>query len=164
MHDKIQITPDNIVLRDVAMFPAEYRITPQIVPRNFRDTWSIRVGGEGWFDVSGRRVDVRGGLMFEKSAVPNQYLSTLTIDLDKVILSLGSSLHINDRWRVDVMYSRVMGKSETVSSALPANGGGGFPLLNPVRATPSPTPEYVNSGKYEASANIFGLGLAVNYL
>lgn len=164
MHDKIEITPDNIVLRDVAMFPAEYRITPQVVPRNFKDTSSWRLGGEGWFDVEGYRVDVRGGVMFEKSAIPEEYLSTLTIDLDKVIVGIGSSLHIGDTWRFDAMFARVMGKSQDVSVDPTDPHAAAYPLLNPVRATPATYPDYVNGGKYEASANIIGVGLAANYL
>lgn len=158
MHDKIEITPENIVLRDVAMFPAEYRITPQVVPRNFQDTWSLRLGGEGWVDVGGYRLDVRGGVMYEKSAVPKEYLSTLTIDLDKIILGAGGSLHISDTWRFDGMVAHVFGQSVDVD---PTEAR--YPLLNPVRATPPTYPDYVNGGKYEANATILGVGLAANY-
>ncbi len=158
LHDRIEVTPENIVLRNVELFPAEYRITQQIVPRNFKDTWSVRLGAEGWFDLEGYRLDVRGGVMLEKSAIPKEYLSTLTIDLDKVIVGIGGSLHLGETWRFDALVARVMGKSTDVD---PTEAR--YPLLNPVRATPPTYPDYVNGGRYEASATILGVGLAARY-
>ncbi|MFW5740300.1 MAG: OmpP1/FadL family transporter, partial [Myxococcota bacterium] len=76
MHDEIVVTPEDIVLRDVLTFPDEYRITQQRIVRNFTDTWSIRAGGEMFVDVASYELALRAGVMYEKSAVPDEYLST----------------------------------------------------------------------------------------
>ncbi len=161
MHDQIRITPKDIVLRDVLTFPDEYRITPQTIIRNFRDTWSVRAGGEIPIDIGAYQLDLRGGVMYEKSAVPEENLSTLTIDLDKIVVGLGGSLHVTDKWRFDWMIARTFTTPADVSTREAA-----FEMLTPVRAN-KPDPEfrdYVNAGRYEANATVLGLGLAVEYL
>ena len=161
MHDKIVITPDDIVLRDVLTFPDEYRITPQTITRNFKDTWSLRFGGETWFDVGAYQLDLRAGVMYEKSAVPEPYLSTLTIDLDKIVVGLGGSIHVTPTWRFDWLLARTFTTPADVST-----DEAKYEMLTPVRAN-KPPPElrdYVNAGHYEANATVVGVGMAVNYL
>ncbi len=161
MHDEITITPKDIVLRDVLTFPDEYRITPQTIVRNFQDTWSIRVGGETWLELGSYQLDLRGGVMYEKSAVPKEYLSTLTIDLDKIVVGLGGSVHVTPTWRIDWMLARTFATPVDVSP-----DEAKFEMLTPVRAN-KPDPalrDYVNAGRYEANATVLGVGLAVNYL
>ncbi len=161
LHDEIRITPDDIVLRDVLTFPDEYRITPQTIVRNFQDTWSLRVGGETYFDIGSYQLDLRGGVMYEKSAVPREYLSTLTIDLDKIVVGLGGGIHVGKNWRFDWVIARTFTTAVDVSTEEAK-----FEMLTPVRAN-KPDPElrdYVNAGRYEANATVLGLGLAVDYL
>jgi long-subunit fatty acid transport protein len=105
------------------------------------------------------QLDTRIGVMIEKSAVPAAYLSTLTIDLDKVVLGIGGSLHVNKIWRFDALFAHVFTSSTTVGTDVAAIG-----VVNPVRSAGAPYPNMVNAGKYEASANILGVGMAVNYM
>jgi long-chain fatty acid transport protein len=158
-HDVIQVTPKGVVLRDVELFPPEYRVGSINVPRGFRDTQSVRFGVEHWEPIGSYQLDTRVGMMLERSAIPAPYLSTLTIDLDKMILGIGGSLHINKIWRFDVLYAHVFTRSQTVSTDEAA-----LTPVNPVRSEPAPYPTAINAGKYEASANILGVGMAVNYM
>jgi long-chain fatty acid transport protein len=159
VHDEITVTPQGMMLRDVELFPAEYRIGSFRVPRQFENTGSIRIGAEHWEKVGSYQIDGRIGFMYEKNAIPAAYLSTLTIDVDKLILGLGASLHVTRTWRLDGLYAHVFGWARDVS---PEEAR--YPQINPVRATPNPYPSYVNGGRYEASAHILGVGLAVNYM
>jgi long-chain fatty acid transport protein len=159
MHDEIRIKPEGIVLRDVLTFPDEYRISPQTIVRNFQNTWSLRFGGETWFDVGSYQLDLRGGVMYEKGAVPAPYLSTLTIDLDKIVVGIGGSVHINKNWRFDGLIARTFTTPIDVSV-----DEAQYPLLNPVRSNPPAYQDYVNAGHYEANATLLGVGMAVNYL
>jgi len=159
MHDQIKITPQGVALRDVELFPPEYRVGSINVPRGFQDTMSVRLGIEHWEPIGSYQLDTRIGVMFEKSAIPKPYLSTLTIDLDKVVLGIGGSLHVNKIWRFDALFAHVFATSATVPSDQAAIGA-----VNPVRSAGAPYPTMVNGGKYEASANILGVGMAVNYM
>jgi long-chain fatty acid transport protein len=153
------VTPKGVALRDVELFPPEYRVGSIDVPRGFRDSYSVRIGAEHWEMVGSYQIDARIGLMYERGAIPPAWLSTLTIDLDKYILGLGASLHVNKIWRIDAMYAHVFAVSQTVSTSTAR-----LTPVNPVRATPADYPDVINAGKYEASADLFGLGIVVNYM
>ncbi|MBI5537195.1 MAG: outer membrane protein transport protein [Deltaproteobacteria bacterium] len=159
MHDQITVTPKGIVLRDVELFPPEYRVGSISVPRGFRDTGSLRFGIEHWEPIGSYQLDTRIGVMLERGAIPKPYMSTLTIDLDKVVLGIGGSLHVNKIWRFDALFAHVFGMGTTVPTDQAA-----INPVNPVRAAGAPYPTTVNGGRYEASANILGVGMAVNYM
>jgi long-chain fatty acid transport protein len=79
------------------------------------------------------------------------------MDLDKVIVGIGGSLHIGDTWRVDAVIARTFTTPETVST-----DEAKIPLLNPVRSNPPEFEDYVNGGEYRANATVLGVGMAVN--
>ncbi|MCL2823447.1 MAG: outer membrane protein transport protein, partial [Polyangiaceae bacterium] len=106
MHDTVSVTPYDIVYQDVLTLKDEYVAVSQTVPRHLKDTWSLRLGGETSFDVSSYRIDLRAGAMYEKSAIPPAYMTTITIDLDKVVLGLGGSFHFTPNFRLDCMVAR----------------------------------------------------------
>lgn len=157
MHESIDMTPDDIVLRNVSGFPAEYRVGSVSIPRNFRDTWSLRGGVEYSFELGGYPLDFRAGAMYERSAVPPAYLSVLTVDLDKLAGTIGGSIHIG-RWRFDGVYAHIFGFSTDVGV-----GEARVAAVNPVRANAPPAPDYVNGGHYSARADVLGMGLAYQF-
>jgi long-chain fatty acid transport protein len=155
MHDKITVEPKNTVLRNVALFPPEYHVGSLSIDRSFQDAWSIRLGGEHTFPVGSYKLDARAGLAYEKSAVPTSHLSVLTVDMDKVTVSIGGGLHIKKRWRFDGLIAMVFPFSKDVSP-----DEAKLYKVNPVRANRYPGDEPpVNAGRYEARALILGLGL-----
>ncbi len=157
MHDRITLTPDNIRLSGLQGFPDHYKVNQISLERGFQNNWSLHLGGEQGFKISSYMLDARAGVAYEKSAIPTPYLSATTIDLDKVTLSVGGSLHIG-RWRFDGVYARVIGFPVNVDV-----GEARIAQVNPVRANPAPTPNTVNAGRYEASANVYGVGLAYQF-
>ena len=71
--------------------------------------------GEYTLAVGSYVIDVRMGVNYETSAIPNAYLSPLTIDMDKVTLGIGGGLHIGEHLRLDGVYAHVFTGSATVS-------------------------------------------------
>lgn len=157
MHDTIDVRSEGIALENVAGFPPVYKIPPLSIERGFQDTYSVRVGAEYKFPVSSYALGLRSGAMYEKSAIPREYLSASTIDLDKVTFSFGGSLYLG-KWRFDGVYARVVGTPVEVGVNEQR-----IKQLNPVLANPAANPNYVNAGKYTASANVFGVGLVYQF-
>src|SRR5262249_55988251 len=114
-HQTIDIVPDNIKLLNVTGFPSPFAVSTISLPRNFKDSNSFRLGGEYTFKVADYKLDVRAGANYEQSAIPNAYLSPLTIDLDKVMLGIGGALHIGEHLRLDWMYAHVFTFDTTVA-------------------------------------------------
>ena len=157
MHDKITVSSEDIAMENVAGFPPVYKIPPLSIERGFRDTYSARVGGEYKFPVSSYALGLRAGAAYERSAIPKEYLSATTIDLDKVTLSVGGSLYLG-KWRFDGVFARVIGMPVEVGTDEQR-----IAQLNPVLANPPANPNYINAGKYSASANVLGVGLVYQF-
>jgi long-chain fatty acid transport protein len=149
-HSSIDVTPRDIQLYKVAGFPSPFGVNPISIPRNFQDTNSVRLGGE--YTLPSRRVALRAGVSWEESAIPNPYLSVLTIDLDKITTAVGASFFVGDNWRIDALYAHVFGIDATVDPAHAA-----VPRVNPVQGNPTAT-EPVNGGSYSARADVLGVG------
>lgn len=156
-HDRITVSPHDIALSGVQGFPDHYRVNEISLERGFQNNWSLHAGGEHTFALSGYGLSLRAGAAYEKSAIPAPYLSATTIDLDKVTLSFGGSLHVG-KWRFDGVYARVIGIPVDVSV-----GDARIPPVNPVRANPPASPTYINAGHYGANANVYGVGLAYQF-
>ncbi len=156
MHDEIRVEPD-VSLVNVAGFPREYKLAPISIDRGFQDSYSGRLGTEFGFEAGSYRMVLRGGLMAERSAIPTEYLSAATIDLDKVVASIGGGLHIG-KWRFDAVFARVFTASVKVE---PEDQR--VRQVNPVLSNPPQFPNYINGGSYSASANVIGMGLAYQF-
>lgn len=159
MHDRIDLVPDGIVLHNVALLPVDYSIGRVSMARHFQDAWSVRLGGEQRIELGGYRIDLRAGASYETSAVPREYLSVLTVDMDKILLALGGGLHIGKHWRFDGTAAMVFPKSVDVS---PEEAR--LTKVNPVRANEPPGGDVsINGGHYEARALVLGIGLRYDF-
>lgn len=152
MHDEITIKPDGIALRNLVGFPDPYRISEQHIVRNFQNSYAVRAGAEYGLEVSDYLLEARGGVSFESSAVPPAYLSVLTMDMPKITLGVGGSMHFG-AWRLDVVYAHIFGFPVEVAPEQAR-----VPVLSPVEAKHS-EPHYVNGGTYDAVGNVLGLGV-----
>jgi long-chain fatty acid transport protein len=157
MHDRIDVTPDNVYLRNVSIFP-DYRIGNLSIQRNFQDAWSIRVGGEQSFKVGQYVLDARAGIAYEKSAVPPEQLSVLTVDMNKVTLGLGGGLHLGKKLRLDGVLAFVFPSSVDVDPNTAAQH-----KINPIRANGPGADPAINGGHYSAAANVLGFGLRYQF-
>lgn len=156
MHDSIVAIPDDVALRNV--LGIDYRVGRIEIPRNFKDSYSLRLGAEYGLKLGSYRLDLRAGGMYETSAVPKSHLSVMTVDLDKVVATVGGSLHVNRRLRLDAVYARVMGISTEVST-----NEASITQVNPIRANPPESPTAINAGSYSARADVIGIGLAYRF-
>jgi long-chain fatty acid transport protein len=158
MHERIDFVPDNITLRNVAMFPPSYRLGSVAIDRSFQDSWSFRVGGEQSIKWSRYQIDLRGGLSYEKSAVPSSHLSVLTLDMDKFLIGIGGGLHLGKRWRFDGT-AAILFPSKVEVSPDEAR----LFKVSPVRANQPPEQIPINAGRYEVSALLLGMGLRYQF-
>jgi long-chain fatty acid transport protein len=140
MHKDITITPtgSGISLVDITALTPSYQVGTLVQPRNFRD------------------------ISYERSAVPPEYLSVLTVDLDKVQVGIGGSIYLgaSKRLRLDATYSHIFAFSQNVD---PASA-----QLAPVAALRANTPPdadtvKVNGGMYSAQADVIGVGMNWKY-
>lgn len=83
-HSHVVLRPKDIVFRILGNAQPLPRIA---VPREWRDTWSLRLGGE--LSTLEPLLGVIGGYFYEPSAIPPDRLDAARIDLDKHGVSLG---------------------------------------------------------------------------
>jgi long-chain fatty acid transport protein len=150
-HHVIEAVPEGVSIDGVTGLPPKLAIPTIDIPRDFKDSDSVRLGGEYHFRVGGYALDARTGVSYETSAVPPAYLSLSSLDFNKWILSFGGSLYIGKHWRFDGVFAHVFTQSVYVSPDQAQ-----IPRINPL---PGSAPlEAVNGGQYNASANIIGVG------
>jgi long-subunit fatty acid transport protein len=100
-------------------------------------------------------IDARLGVGYEKSAVPNAYVSALSMDTNKAIIGLGAGFHATKHLRIDA--SAVMYLSSAVNVSV---DDARLFRVAAVRANASETPDTpINAGKYVASTQAYSLGV-----
>lgn len=154
IHDRIDIKraeQNGVDLVGVTGFPSPYPIGDLSLVRRFRDTFSVRLGLEYTGGTRAFNWRLRGGLSYEKSAVPTHRLNVFAFDLDKLTPSVGFALGFAG-FSIDVTYAFVYGFPRTVDPAQAA-----IFALSPVRADPIGQTA-VNGGDYSATTQIFGVG------
>jgi long-chain fatty acid transport protein len=156
IHDEIRVDPEGVAIENLPGFPSPTYIPTQNIPRHFRDTLSIRAGGEYGLPVDPVMLRFRGGLSYESSAIPPEYLSALTVDVNKLTTSLGVGIEV-DAWRFDMTFAHIFGFDVDVDPEQAA-----IPLFRPIDAN-VPNPRGVNGGTYQARANVVGIGLVYSF-
>jgi long-chain fatty acid transport protein len=151
----IDAVPEGISITGVTGLPASIAFPSISFPRNFDNANSYRLGGEYTFDAWGYPLDARMGVSYDQSAVPTPYVSLLSLDMNKVIVSLGGGIHVGKHWRFDAVYAHVFAETVFVPPDQAA-----IPRINPLNGN-APL-ETVNGGTYTAEADLIGVGL--NYL
>ena len=87
VHDQIAVRPQGVQV--VVPIAPEPIVVPEIIlPRDWDDTWSIRIGGEIHLF---QPVDLRWGYYYETSAVPANTVAASRIDRPKHGVSLGAA-------------------------------------------------------------------------
>lgn len=157
IHDTIEVDPDGVALKNIAAFPEKYYIPKVALARGFQNSFSVRLGGEYDFSVAGKRMFARGGISFDSTAVPDEYLSVLTMDANKITPSIGFGAEIGPI-RLDAVFAYVIMPEVTVDPA-----SAKIQQVSPVQANPPAFPNAVNGGIYNGGATIVGLGAAYTY-
>jgi long-chain fatty acid transport protein len=154
LHESIDVRPENVKLYNITGFPSPFGVAPISLPRNFQDSNSFRAG----FEYSTKsifksnRTDLRAGVSYETSAIPQEWVSPLTYDANKLIGGAGASLYAGDNWRLDAVGAIVLLDGTQV-----APDQAKVPRVNPVQGNPTKT-ESINGGDYSARAIILGVG------
>ena len=127
---------------------------PVIVPKNFRDTWSVRLGGDvrivEWLQA-------RLGAYYETGAIPVAYTNIDFASFDRVGLGTGLTFH----WRwfdLSFAYSHIFQVDRVVSHER-ARVYTQFPMLSEAPLAE----DKVNAGRYETSYDIYSLSLEAKF-
>ena len=95
VHDKVVITPENVYAKYSIMgIKAEKKLGSITQKKNWKDTYSVRFGGD-WIFMNG---DLRlsGGIFYESGAIPDEYFDISIVDSDKVGGGLGVVYKLKD--------------------------------------------------------------------
>jgi long-chain fatty acid transport protein len=152
IHDSIRVDPEGVALKNVVGFPETYYIPSVNLAREFQGAFSARLGGEYGIPLGKVKLDLRAGVGFETSAVPNEYVSVLTIDSNKITPTLGAGVSIGPV-RLDMVVASAFYISQDVDPRKAKIG-----QVSPVVANPSPNPNIINGGTYATNATMIGLG------
>ncbi len=160
-HHSISVESQNVNLNNVTGFPETFRILNTSLVRQHQNANSYRLGGEYRVDLDKRTkddpkkqtIDLRLGIRYEESAVPVNYVTPLTIDSNKFVLSGGAGFNVNERWRIDASVTALLFGTIEVA---PEDARVG--KVNPVVGNPT-TLEAVNGGTYTAFDLMVGAGL-----
>lgn len=150
VQDAARIDPQDVWIQGALGGGLEYQVGPLDIPRNMNDTISVRLGGAY---TIGDMVTARLGFAYENGAFSDQYLTPLTIDSDKILISGGAGIDISEEVSLDISVGyQWMAPRNVTNSAVPQP--------NPIRPPGSVTSTvYVGNGRYAMSAPFFGLGL-----
>jgi long-subunit fatty acid transport protein len=131
---------------------------PQItVPRNFQDTWSLRLGGEAKLPVPIIRARVRTGIGYESSMYNPNALQYVTVDyanFDQFWGAVGASVGIGPV-DVDLTYSHVYMPTYNVT-----NSG----VVAQENNAPTGQQSFVvGNGKYNTAYDLLALGVRAHF-
>jgi long-subunit fatty acid transport protein len=153
----IEIHPQNIrVMSD--NFGTDKALQNIIFPKDFEGTFSVRAGGD--YAVLPGRLTVRGGLLYERSAIP---LSSTNVDFgnwDRYMIAIGASVPFTVQKvqaSVDIAYAHHFIPSRTVTNSTAVQVVS--PCLTPGCTDPAPT--VIGNGTYDASLNAVSLSVRV---
>lgn len=98
----------------------------------YENTFAIRLGGQ--YDLS-EKFQVRGGVAFDQSPVPDKYYSPENPDADKFVFSLGGSVKFGEHFGLDVAYMLENLKEREVFNEEIQFGGNYKSLYNTIGVT-----------------------------
>lgn len=153
VHDSIHVAVDSATLRNVVAL-STYSIGNISLARGFRDTYSVRLGGE-WIPRFGalaahQPLTLRAGAMFEPSAIPVDMMTPMSVDLDKILASVGAAYGLG-RWQVELTVSHVFMWDRVVTDSKVYQTNPVRPAFTDVTA--------VGNGHYQSQATIVGAGV-----
>jgi long-subunit fatty acid transport protein len=140
----IVVTPQDIVIHQGG---TDQKVGPIEIPRRWRAAWSGRLGVEvqacGWLTL-------RGGGIYETSAIPDETLQLDFVSFSRFAPTLGATA----RWRflsATLGYAHYFKQSRTVTSS------------QAMRIDPYPAPGFpVGNGDYSTSLDVLALQIAAS--
>lgn len=147
--DEISFAPQGITVTDVRGV-GDYTLKPVAVPRNHKDTWSVRAGSDFkvWGPLTGRV-----GALWEQGSLPTETLSVLVVDTDKWGLTLGGSVELHETWTLDLSYGHLFYADADVTDS----------QIKQINVANEEGALVVGNGTYEASVDMFGVGVRAEW-
>ncbi|HHH27626.1 MAG TPA: hypothetical protein ENK57_04660, partial [Polyangiaceae bacterium] len=150
VQDAARIDPIDTWIQGALRGGLEYQVGPLNIPRNMNDTVSVRLGGAYTIE---EMLTIRAGVSYENGSFSDEWLSALTVDSDKVIVSAGAGINISDEVSLDLNVGYVWMAPRNVTNSR-------VPQANPIRPPPREESQvFVGNGTYNVSAPFFGLGM-----
>ncbi len=152
VHDKLSILPDEtggIWLRNVPTI-GDFKMPTITIPRNFKDTFSIRAGTQ--IVAVPQFLSFRVGYIFETGAMPDEMKSVLFYDSQKHLMALGSTFQYRN-WSFDILYAIAIFPESVVESS-------SVKQINPLNPEGALT---VGAGIYNSTVHIFGLSVRTKF-
>jgi len=166
--DKITLTPHDVRIEDQPGV-GTYQIGALDIKRNLKDTIALKLGIETQ-PLPLLPVDIRAGYVYETGAAPDEYLSLISPDSNKHMLTAGIGFRVA-HLRFDAMFAHAFLADRNVSLA-----GACLQQNNPIRTgdpdaacdttmqeLPTPGHVYVNAGEYKSSWTVFGVGMSAGF-
>ncbi|GAB5349154.1 OmpP1/FadL family transporter [Alteriqipengyuania sp. 357] len=94
----------------IAIYP-EGGVPPQVSEQNYRDSWSMSLGGE--YDVSDK-LTLRAGTTVDESPITDEFRSARVPDGDRVWAAAGLTYNMSERFSANLAYSHVFVKSAPI--------------------------------------------------
>jgi long-chain fatty acid transport protein len=155
MHEEMRITPRNMRIED-APGVGSYELGPMAVPRHYDNTYAASIGVEGQ-PAAGTPLRVLAGYTYETAAAPDAYLSVLTFDGAKHLVTGGLGYQVG-RYTLDAVIGYAAVEDRDVGP-----DEGRSPQLSPVRdPSDPPLATHVNWGRYQTSWLVAGLGVRID--
>ncbi|MFB6262218.1 MAG: OmpP1/FadL family transporter [Bradymonadaceae bacterium] len=143
---EIEVKPKAVEVENVPGVGA-MPVSPLSIPKNWRDTFSIRLGGDvRWSDT----VTTRLGYAYETGAVPKSTMSVFSVDRDKHMIG-GGMTYDWGRWELDASLGWYLLEDARITSSE-------LRQINPVD-TEDELATVIGNGKYEAMQVVGGLGV-----
>ncbi len=156
MHEDITITPQDVRIED-APGVGTYELGPMVLPRQYETTFAGSLGVEGQ-PMKAKPLRVLAGYTYETAAAPDAYLSVLTFDGAKHLITGGVGYAFG-KITLDAVFGYGLVADRDVSLEEARS-----PQLTPVRdPNEEPLVTYVNAGSYQSSWLIAGLGLRAGF-
>lgn len=156
MHESMTITPEDMRIENVAGI-GTYELGPMELPRRYENSYAASLGVEGQ-PSKGTPLRVLAGYTYETAAAPDAYLSVLTMDGAKHLVTGGLGYAFG-RYTVDAAFGYgIVGDREVTMDEARS------PQLTPVRdPNDPPLVTYVNAGEYRTSWLVAGLGVRASF-
>ncbi len=150
VQDAARIDPEDTWIQGALGGGLEYQVGPLDIPRNMNDTISVRLGGQYTIE---NMVTILLGVSFENSAFADPWLTPLTIDSDKVIVSGGAGIDVSREVSIDLNVGYAWLAPRNVTNSM-------VPQPNPIRPPGSEDSRiFIGNGTYTMSAPFFGVGM-----
>jgi hypothetical protein len=154
LHDKEVTDPDvpRIQFANAEDASTSYPRKSTLVPKRWRDTWSVRAGSD--INLVPGVFTVRGGFSFTQRATPVEYMNIDYWPVQKLGIHAGTTVAFG-RFKLTAAYARLI--YQTVKVQVGTGGVKDIASLQEVQSTG------VNEGTFRASQNVFSFQLNAGF-